>query len=538
MQKKPIENNSWYFYNDNSDTALVFVHGFFSSSQACWTNTKANSFWPDIVLNDKRVPPTSIYLGGYFTDVDSGAYGVRECSKELFDSLKRPSELNEKSPIEFKNIIFICHSLGGIVTRYMLECFRESFHDQKIGLILMASPSIGSDYANKLTKVASFYRNRAALQLKINSELLSDLDGRFKKFLTSRKPESFLGVEAIEHVSFLHCRWLPGFEPIVAAHSASRYFADHKIIPKSNHSSIVKPADNKHQSHILLIDFLRDFFSKAGSPPRPNGPSIASHIIRSVQGPLFDIYEPNCEPYYLVRAIDNQIAVDFNYSSFWLYGPSGAGKTSIIKRLLANAGSQAIEICLSQCTSNDFRDSFISEMVETLHLLEHESEPIPERTLRNLIRMISGGISQKKYLFIYIDEVPSIKGAESAEGELLKIIETILTSVKQTSEANSFRIIVSSLGQPDLAESNNPSKMHDYLRVIHCPAWNKEEIIELIELISPGLDQNIANDLPQGFAELAQGSPRFIKTFFKTKISQPHKTNDELLRLTTHGFQF
>lgn len=535
-----IENNTWHKFDSTTDTAFVFVHGFFSNSKSCWTNTKSNTFWPDLITQDSRIPKASIFLGGYFTDADSGTYGVRECSGELFDALRRTSHNGENAPINFKKVVFICHSLGGIVVRYMLECYREHFSSHKIGLVLMASPSIGSDYADRLIKIARFYRNRTGLQLRKNSELLTDLDGRFRSFINSREHDTFFGIEAIEHVGLIHFRWLPGFEPIVLEHSASRYFSDKRIIPKSSHSSIVKPPDVNHGSHRLLVDFLNNtYFPKIGNPTITLAPTEyfpTSEILS--QGPLFDIYDKSCEPYYLKRNIDEQVSSDFNFFSFWIYGPSGAGKTSIVKRLLSNAGSQAVELCFSQCSEGSYRESFISEMIETIHLSEHSYETIPERTFGNLTRMISDGVRKSKYLFIYIDEVPNTSGQEGAEAELMKLIEDLLTSIKQLTKANSFRIVVSSLGAPNLSLSKNPEKLNGYMRFIECSKWTTEELSELVDLIVSNLNSITKDDLPNTLIHSANGSPRFLKTFFKAKISQPHKSNDELLRALAQGFQF
>lgn len=535
-----IENNTWHVFDNTTDTAFVFVHGFFSNSKSCWTNTKNNMFWPDLITQDSRIPKTSIFLGGYFTDADSGAYGVRECSGELFDALRRTSQNGESAPLSFKKIVFICHSLGGIVVRYMLECYREHFSEHKIGLVLMASPSIGSDYANRLFKIASFYRNRIGLQLRKNSEILTDLDGRFKSFINSRPHDTFFGIEAVEHVGLLHFRWLPGFEPIVLEHSASRYFSDKRIIPKSSHSSIVKPPNLNHGSHNLLVDFLSNTYFPIIGHPTITHPSIENLPTSELlaQGPLFDIYDESCEPYYLKRSIDEQVSSDFNFSSFWIYGPSGAGKTSIVKRLLSNAGSQAVELCFSQCSKGSYRDSFISEMIETIHLSENSYETIPERNFKNLTRMISDGVSKRKYLFIYIDEVPNISGQEGAEAELMGLIEDLLISIKQLAKANSFRIVVSSLGAPDISLSKNPEKLNGYMRFIECSRWTTKELGDLVDLIISNLSSITKDDLPNTLIHSANGSPRFLKTFFKAKISQPHKSNHELLSSLAQGFQF
>lgn len=538
------ENNSWYHYNEATDTTVVFVHGFFSNSASCWNNKKKETTWPALVKKDPRIQNLSIFMGGYYTDVDSGSYAVRECSQELFDSLRRVDQYDRKAPLSFNKIVFVCHSLGGIVVRYMLECFREHFRNHKIGLVLMASPSIGSDYADKLSKIAKFYKNRTASQLQMNNELLADLDERFKDFIDSREHATFFGVEATEHVGFLHLRWLPGFQPIVLKHSSSRYFAKSRTIPGTNHSTIVKPSDPDHGSHRFLVDFLSNiFFSKVGTPIA--SPTEEKTLVTkspnnqfTSQGPLFDIYDESCEQFYLPRKIDEQVRLDFQHNSFWIHGPSGSGKTSIIKRLLSKAGFSSVDMCFSQCLNGDYRSMFISEMVETLHISESGADNIPARTINNLIRQITDGINSGSYLFIYIDEVPKTDENSAAEQELIRLIEDLLTSIKQVAKANSFRFVISSLGRPDFLNSQNPSKLSGYLRIIECERWTDEELLALIKLITENLEPERLDPMPYDLIEKAKGSPRFIKSFLKTKLAYPDRDNGELIRMTAQGFQF
>jgi len=48
------------------------------------------------------------------------------------------------------SIVFVCHSTGGIVVRYLLESNWAQFKDKRVGLVLIASPSYGSTQADKV----------------------------------------------------------------------------------------------------------------------------------------------------------------------------------------------------------------------------------------------------------------------------------------------------------------------------------------------------------------------------------------------------
>jgi hypothetical protein len=142
-------NNTWYDSN-NSDTAVVLVHGIFSDSRGCWlyldpSNPLHDQYWPELIKTDTRLDHPAIFLGGYATSIDSGAYDARQAAGELRDALKREGVLNKSK------IIFIAHSTGGIVARFLLVHNQDLFHGKMIGLALYASPSIGSPLANTLS---------------------------------------------------------------------------------------------------------------------------------------------------------------------------------------------------------------------------------------------------------------------------------------------------------------------------------------------------------------------------------------------------
>ncbi len=535
-----MENNTWYKYDENTDLTVVFVHGFFSSAAACWKSEKANVHWPELLKQDKRLPPLSIFMGGYYTKIDSGDYGVRECVDELFRAISRRSAGGEAPVFEKKNLVFVCHSLGGIVVRYMLESKRESFEKHRIGLVLMASPSVGSDYADQLLGIIKLYKNRLGKQLTFGNDLLVDLDARFKQFVDRLGPEKFVGIEAVEHKAMFGSRWLPGFEPIVLKESAARYFANSQVIPGTNHSSIVKPTGLNHPSHNFFVDFLTaEFLDNNGVVVKTSSVSGAKSYSSLVnRGPLFDIYDAYCEPYYLERKIDLEVARDFSVASFWLHGPSGAGKTSIIKRLLEDDAGCTIEMCFSQCMTAPFRDAFISEMVETIHLLNNEEGDAPERSLNSLVQVLVKKIKLSGRLTIYIDEVPVGKENCAAENELIGLIEDILTRAKQLSNANDLRIVVSSIGKPDFFVCKNVAKVSSYLKVRECFLWGREELGDLLELIIEGISDSVSiADFPANLIECSRGSPRFLKNFFKTRISQPGKSDEEVLMMSAYGFQ-
>lgn len=529
-------NNTWHSFRKDSEIAFVYVHGYFSNAKDCWKNDKVSTFWPELLSQDKRLPPLSIFLGGYYTGIDSTSYGIGDCANQLFGALQRESADGSPSVLSFKNIVFVCHSLGGIVTRYMLQAYQKHFADHKIGLLLMASPSIGSDYAVTFKRLINFYRNKLGQQLATDSEALTNLDDLFKLFLEGRSDQDLVGAEAVEHLGMFNMKWLPGFKPIVLKSSAARYFSEVRVIPGCDHSSIVKPTDLNHESHNFLVDFIVKKFMKIADLSGVKESLGGGHVGGEqsyARGALFDIYNKDCDKYYLVRSIDEQIKVDFSLSSIWVYGASGTGKTSAINRLMLKLDCKSISMCFSQCTGGG-RDALIAEMIDSVYLCSDEIFTLPEKSYASLLRILMAKLRELGSLVLFIDEVPADDG--SLGEELLILIEDLLTSVKQLNPTGFFSIVVSSLNKPGLSAVRNQEKLNQYLRLREFCVWGDEELEALVGLVLPFLPAHACEGIDiRELISQAGGSPRFLKTFFKNKIAQPGKSPIELFLVSAGG---
>jgi hypothetical protein len=115
---EPGRNNIWYRRSDIG-TVLVFVHGVLSDSRSCWLSKteQTQEYWPRLIAGDELFKDVGIYLGGYYTAVDAGRYEIRNAADELRDALSRGGD---SAVLSNNRIIFICHSTGGIVVRYIL----------------------------------------------------------------------------------------------------------------------------------------------------------------------------------------------------------------------------------------------------------------------------------------------------------------------------------------------------------------------------------------------------------------------------------
>jgi len=259
-------NNLWYRYSD-SETVLIFVHGVLSDSRSCWLSAgEGGTYWPRLVAEDSSFGEAGIYLGGYYTAVDAGRYEIRNAADELFSALNRGGT---SSVLARNRLIFVCHSTGGLVVRHILTTNDHLFLNKTVGLVLIASPSYGSRWANRARWLTSFYGHSIGKQLASGHWTVKEIDAQFKNLLNERRIPKLVGVEAYENHFIFHRKWLPDKQVIVTEESVGRYFGSPILLRNTDHFSTVKPTSREHPSYELLGDFFEKHFrtDEAQAPP-------------------------------------------------------------------------------------------------------------------------------------------------------------------------------------------------------------------------------------------------------------------------------
>jgi hypothetical protein len=259
----PKENNIWFAPPTASDTVFVFVHGLHSHSATCWLveeRGQPTQYWPYLVLKDERLGRPSVFLGGYTLGQSGNLF---QASVELEEALE-----NSRVLVLYRNIVFIAHSMGGVVVRRMLVNFKEKFRGKKLGLLFFASPSGGSDVADWGSMLLSIWgiRRPDIDRLRTDSIYLQELDQEFHDLLVGRHQADsdrldIKGADLIEQDGY-------GGTPVLVVPwlSAARDFPEYKYL-SGDHSSIVKPTDQNSPSHKFVVDFYKAFMSQGTNGP-------------------------------------------------------------------------------------------------------------------------------------------------------------------------------------------------------------------------------------------------------------------------------
>jgi len=274
----------WIRRPQGEAASAVFVHGVLSSGEKCWRHDNG-SYWPELLKNEPELGPLGIYVFTYHTGLSSGNYGL----DDIVDNLEACMQIDHV--LECKRLIFVCHSMGGIVVRRFLVARAIELIEMEIDLFLVASPSLGSSYANWLSLIAAVLEHAQAKALRIveDNEWLKTLDKDFIRF-RDRPKAKVRGFELLEQ-RFIEFKkipiWLIWRVLIVNYSSGARYFRSIKV-PQSDHFSIAKPAGKDAIQHRLLCRFILENAlppqaqtrKPAPDPDRPPIPADIRHIDR------------------------------------------------------------------------------------------------------------------------------------------------------------------------------------------------------------------------------------------------------------------
>lgn len=277
-----IEDNTWIQGND-SQLAIIFIHGITSSSDACWRNKKSSAYWPQLVATDSEFATPSVFVSGYASSITSADYNVYDIADETMMRLR--TKTAGYSPLTKGSLLFVCHSQGGIVARRMLVTNAREFSGKRVGLFLCGSPSWGSFWGQLARPVTRALGFRQAAELAWGDTSLEYLDRDFLRLIKDKVISGLCGFSIVETKGPL------GLPKVVSAVSATRYFSEWAKIPHAGHGDIVKPATTKHLSHVYLREFARSngFFNEHALPGAMTNTSAAPSYGQAEAVPTYNI---------------------------------------------------------------------------------------------------------------------------------------------------------------------------------------------------------------------------------------------------------
>lgn len=210
-------------------TVIVFVHGVLGDAKDTWANNGVT--WPSLLKDDPAFSGSDVYVLGYPTTLWASM-----SVDELADTI-RPRLSSDGIP-DYQRIVFLAHSMGGLITRSYLLKNRDVA--AKVGFIyFLSTPTAGSQIASIATLIS---RNPQFSTMKpMNAEdFLADV---LRQWLSAdfRIP------------SYCAYEKLPTYGMMVVDFNSASALCNKALDPISeSHITIAKPASRDSDSYIAF----------------------------------------------------------------------------------------------------------------------------------------------------------------------------------------------------------------------------------------------------------------------------------------------
>lgn len=122
--------------NERKARVLVFVHGIHGDRKT-WLASN-NAYWPQLVSTDPRFAKSDVFVADYPTPTRGNTKSIDDLAIFLWKELSA-----EQVWTTHREVVFVCHSLGGSVVERMLLLNRQAA-DQVPFIVFYGTPHAGA----------------------------------------------------------------------------------------------------------------------------------------------------------------------------------------------------------------------------------------------------------------------------------------------------------------------------------------------------------------------------------------------------------
>jgi len=223
------------------DTVIVFVHGILGDSVMTWSPDGGKTTFPGLLTQDHNFDNADIFVVEYYTEKFGTASSIPELAQELQQDFYAARVFEQH-----KRVIFVCHSMGGLVVRELLRSNRE--YIPKVALTFFyGTPTAGAAIANFAKYLSDNPQVGDMVPIQANSLLQSMLLGWINDPQLKAIP-SFCAYEG---------KNLFNGKKIVSLESAALLCHDNVTSLHFNHLEIAKPTGTDDLRYTVFANAVR-----------------------------------------------------------------------------------------------------------------------------------------------------------------------------------------------------------------------------------------------------------------------------------------
>jgi len=167
QRPQELQPSRFIRHSETSDTVVVFVHGISGDSTTTWTSQNG-AYWPELMTKDKTFDGIDIYIYQYQTSILGRALSIDELAENL------RLFLDTSGVASHKRIIFLTHSMGGLVTRAYILKYQRRIAERTAFIYFFSTPTTGSELAS-LTRLISRNPHLGQMQVMTSEGYLGNL---------------------------------------------------------------------------------------------------------------------------------------------------------------------------------------------------------------------------------------------------------------------------------------------------------------------------------------------------------------------------
>ncbi|MET0659529.1 MAG: hypothetical protein ABW110_15385 [Steroidobacteraceae bacterium] len=229
--------------NPPAKVALVYVHGVTGDMIGTWTAKNGKTFFELVNENPATKGRADAFVFGFPSYLfKAGSFDIREAANRLHLRLASQGVLN------YPAIVFVAHSMGGLVVLRELITNRDTLLDKVPVVVLYGTPMEGS----VLAEVGKQFSPNSAFAQMTEADgnaLLQSLNDDWRSIPDDKRP----------HVRCAYEKTPVGPMKIVPWSSATRFCEGATPAIEASHISIVKPDRPGADSILVLVSALNDY---------------------------------------------------------------------------------------------------------------------------------------------------------------------------------------------------------------------------------------------------------------------------------------
>ena len=272
---------------------VIFVHGLGGDKFTTWQATQSReSFWPEWLGKD--LPDVAVYSLGYEASPSAWLGHAMPLTERATNILN----LLESEGLGVRPLIWICHSLGGLVVKQLLQTAEiqnqlswKCFVENTKAIVFLSTPHAGTQIANAVNLMGKLLRTTAGMtDLQASNEHLRYLSLWYSNNAARLK---------IETRVFYEKRDLGGIRIVNEDTANPGISGVMPVAMDDHHLSICKPVDRNQQVYKSARLLVSQYENPKPSPRTQSDPATNSDLSPTIDGRparFFVSYRRRAEP--------------------------------------------------------------------------------------------------------------------------------------------------------------------------------------------------------------------------------------------------